>query len=194
MAQTFTIQIPLGFKAPPFNLPDVIIGNTKSYKDIRGEKGTLVVFICNHCPYVIHVIDELVRIGNEYQRKGIGMVMISSNDIENYPEDSPELMVKFAKENKFPFAYLYDETQDVAKAYQAACTPDFNLFDKDDLCVYRGQLDDARPNNGKTVNGKDLRKAMDEILSGNKPDTNQIPSSGCNIKWKTSEGNALKPL
>jgi len=152
------------------------------------------MFICNHCPYVIHVIDELVRIGKEYLPKGIGFVAISANDIENYPEDSPELMKQFASERKFPFPYLYDESQKTARAYQAACTPDYDLFDTKDTCVYRGQLDGSRPQNDRPIDGKDLREALDAVLAGIKPDEKQLPSSGCNIKWKVEDKNPLKPL
>lgn len=194
MAQTFTIQIPLGFKATDFSLPDVISGNSIGFNDIKGKKGTLVIFICNHCPYVLHVIDELVKIGKEYLPKGIGIVAISANDVENYPEDSPVLMKQFALDRDFPFPYLYDESQETAKAYQAACTPDYNLFDVNDNCVYRGQLDDSRPKNNAPVDGKNLRTAIDAVLKGLNPDEKQIPSSGCNIKWKVEDENPLKPL
>ena len=194
MAQTFTIQIPLGFKAPNFNLPDTISGKPFNYNQIKGGKGTLVMFICNHCPYVLHVMDELVKIGKEYQSKGIGFVAISANDIENYPEDSPELMKQFAAERDFPFPYLYDETQETAKAYQAVCTPDYDLFDANDVCVYRGQLDESRPQNDAPINGKNLRIALDAVIAGLKPDEKQLPSSGCNIKWKIEDKNPLKPL
>lgn len=184
MALTPTKQIPLGFNPPGFNLPDVISGENRTYADIKGEKGTLVMFICNHCPYVKHVIDELVNIGLDYMPKGIGMVAINSNDVENYPDDSPENMVVFANKHGFPFAYLYDETQETAKAYDAACTPDYNLFDANDKCVYRGQLDSSRPGNTVPVNGEDLRRALDRVLNGEKVPENQMPSTGCNIKWK----------
>jgi len=194
MAQTFTIKVPLGFKAPDFKLPDTLSGKYFDYKQIKGEKGTLVMFICNHCPYVLHVMDELVRISKEYLPKGIGFVAISSNDVENYPQDSPELMKQFAIDHDFPFPYLYDESQDTAKAYQASCTPDYDLFDAKDVCVYRGQLDESRPQNGAPINGKDLRTALDAVLAGLKPDKKQLPSSGCNIKWKMEDENPLKPL
>jgi peroxiredoxin len=184
MALTPTKPIPLGFQAPAFKLPNVISEKKTTFDDIRGQKGTLVMFICNHCPYVVHVINELVSIGREYMPKGIGMVAINSNDVEKYPADSPAKMVDFAKEKKFPFPYLYDKTQEVAKAYDAACTPDFNLFDKDNKCVYRGQLDSSRPGNDTPVNGADLRRALDQVLRGKAVPEKQIPSSGCNIKWK----------
>lgn len=194
MSETFTIKTSLGFKAPNFQLPDTVSGKNFNYKSIKGEKGTLVMFICNHCPYVLHVMDELVKIGKEYLPKGIGFVAISANDVENYPEDSPELMKKFAADYDFPFPYLYDESQETAKAYQAACTPDYDLFDANDTCVYRGQLDESRPQNGVLIDGKNLRDALDAVLSGIKPSKNQLPSSGCNIKWKIEDKNPLKPL
>ncbi|HMM11029.1 MAG TPA: thioredoxin family protein [Bacteroidales bacterium] len=184
MALTPTKQIPLGFKAPEFSLPDMISGRTLSFGDVKGEKGTLVMFICNHCPYVKHVIHELVRLGNDYLPKGIGFVAINSNDAVKYPEDSPEKMKEFASAHQFPFPYLYDETQEVAKAYDAVCTPDFDLFDGDDRCVYRGRLDGARPGNDVPVTGEDMRKALDQLLSGLEIPKDQQPSMGCNIKWK----------
>jgi thiol-disulfide isomerase/thioredoxin len=184
MALTPTKPIPIGFKAPDFRLTNQISNKQLSYPDIKGEKGTLVMFICNHCPYVKHVVEELVRIGNVYIPQGIGMVAINSNDVENYPEDSPEKMKVFAADHDFPFPYLFDETQEVARAYDAACTPDFNLFDANDRCVYRGQLDGSRPGNEVPVNGKDLRAALDLVLAGKAVPENQIPSTGCNIKWK----------
>jgi peroxiredoxin len=184
MAQTPTTQIPLFFKAPAFKLPDTVSDKDLTFEDIKGTNGTLVFFICNHCPYVVHVIDEIVKIAKEYMPKGIGFVAISSNDVLNFPQDAPEKMKEHAAKWNFPFPYLYDESQDVAKAYQAACTPDFNLFDESDLCIYRGQLDDARPKNDAPINGKDLRAALDALLNGEKNITNQKPSTGCNIKWK----------
>lgn len=184
MALTPTKQIDLGFTAPDFSLPDVISGEHKTYQQIRGDKGTLVMFICNHCPYVKHVIHELVRIGKDYLPKGIGIVAINSNDVKNYPDDSPEKMIEFARQQSFPFPYLFDESQDVARAYDAACTPDYNLFDAEDKCVYRGQLDGSRPGNDKPVNGEDLRRALNQVLNGETVPAKQTPSTGCNIKWK----------
>lgn len=184
MALTPTKQIPLGFKAPEFTLPDMISGRNLSFEDIKGEKGTLVMFICNHCPYVKHVIHELVRLGNDYMPKGIGFVAINPNDAEKYPEDSPEKMKVFAAQHHFPFPYLYDATQDVAKAYDAVCTPDFDLFDANGFCVYRGRLDGARPGNDVAVTGEDMRKALDQLLAGTPIPAEQLPSMGCNIKWK----------
>lgn len=185
MALTPTIHIPLGFKAPEFALPDTVSGNTFSFNDLKGEKGTLVMFICNHCPYVIHVRDELIRIANDYKSKGIGFIAISSNDVENYPEDSPEKMKELADSLNFPFPYLYDETQKVARDYDAACTPDFNLFDANDICVYRGRLDESRPGKEIPITGKDMRDAIDAVLQGKEISEKQYPSMGCNIKWKT---------
>jgi thiol-disulfide isomerase/thioredoxin len=140
--------------------------------------------MCNHCPFVKHIINELVKLIKEYQRKGVAAAGINSNEIESHPEDSPEMMAKTAKEKGFTFAYLYDETQEVAKAYKAACTPDFFLFDKDRKLVYRGQMDDSRPGNGVPITGKDLRAALDAVLKGGKVPAKQKPSMGCNIKWK----------
>lgn len=193
MAETPTIQIPLGFKAPEFKLPDTISNNELAFSDIKGEKGTMVIFICNHCPYVIHVIHEIVNIAREYMLKGIGFVAISSNDVENYPQDAPDKMKEHAIKWNFPFPYLYDESQETARAYQAACTPDYNLFDANDLCIYRGQLDDSRPKNNAPVNGKDLRAALDALLNNEEITINQIPSTGCNIKWKQG-GDSFKKL
>ena len=184
MAETPTKQIPLGFKAPDFNLADTVSGKIKSFDEIKGSKGTVVMFICNHCPYVKHIIHELVRVAKEYFHWGIGFVAISSNDVLNYPQDHPDKMKDFAAEQDFPFPYLYDESQEVAKAYDAACTPDFGVFDADDRCVYRGQFDDSRPGNDKLVSGRDLRKSLDLILAGEPVPEDQIPSVGCNIKWK----------
>ena len=184
MALTPSNMIALGTKAPDFELPDTISGNTLTYEDIRGEKGTLVMFICNHCPYVKHVQEELVRIATDYRGDGIGTVAISSNDVEKYPEDGPDEMRNEARKWNYPFAYLFDETQKVARAYDAACTPDFYVFDKEDQLVYRGQLDSSRPGNGKPLDGKDLRAALTDLVYGNPVSEDQIPSQGCNIKWK----------
>lgn len=185
MARTPTTQIPLGFKAPAFSIPDTVSGKIYTYENLRGDKGTVVIFICNHCPFVIHVREELVRVANDYMSKGFGFVVISSNDVENYPDDAPDKMKTLAEEMNFPFPYLYDEYQDVAKAYDAACTPDFSVFDANDVCVYRGQLDDSRPGNEEPVNGKDLRKVLDYLSEGKDIDFEQKPSLGCNIKWKS---------
>jgi len=184
MALTPTTQIELGFKAPSFNLPNVVTGESNSYDQCKGKNGTLVMFICNHCPYVIHIRQALVRLAKDYQEKGIGFVAISSNNIDVVPQDGPELMKELALEEGFTFPYLYDESQDVAKAYDAACTPDFSLFDENDVCVYRGRLDDSRPGNDLPLTGKDMRNALDKMLNGEKQSEVQFPSLGCNIKWK----------
>lgn len=184
MAATETLRIPLGFKAPDFSLPDTVSGKLLSLADVRGDKATVVMFICNHCPYVKHVNKQLVSLANDYTSRGIAFVAISSNDVVNYPQDAPELMKETALVEGYPFPYLYDETQEVAKAYHAACTPDFSIFDKDLLCVYRGQLDDSRPKNDSVADGKDIRAALDNILTGMPVSEQQIPSLGCNIKWK----------
>jgi thiol-disulfide isomerase/thioredoxin len=184
MAATPSVMMPLGTVAPPFELRDTVSGKQLSLVNLQGEKGTLIMFICNHCPYVLHVNDELVRMAKTYQEKGISFVAISSNDVENYPQDGPELMKVQAKKVGYPFPYLYDETQEIAKAYDAACTPDFFLFDANLKCVYRGQLDGSRPKNDIPVSGKDMRFALDCLLENKKNTTTQIPSIGCNIKWK----------
>lgn len=184
MSRTPSNMLPLGTIAPEFYLKDTNSNESFSFSDIKGEKGTLVIFICNHCPFVHHVLEEIVMIANDYRVQGIGITAISSNDVQNYPQDSPELMTEFAFENKFEFPYLYDETQEVAKAYDAACTPDFYLFDNQDKLVYRGQLDDSRPGNGIPLSGSDLRGAIDGVIYNRIINPDQKPSLGCNIKWK----------
>jgi thiol-disulfide isomerase/thioredoxin len=184
MAATPSNMLELGTIAPKFALVEPLTGKTIKLEDIKSDKATVVMFICNHCPYVIHVNDELVRLGNEYRAKGIGFVGINSNDAVNYPQDGPEKMAEHAKAIGYPFHYLFDETQEVAKAYKAACTPDIYVFDKDLKLVYRGQLDDSRPGSLAEVSGNDLRAALDAILDGKEVNPNQIPSIGCNIKWK----------
>ncbi|QYO63226.1 thioredoxin family protein [Leptolyngbya sp. 7M] len=184
MAATETTQIPLGFRAPNFTLPDAVSGREMSLNELKGENATVVMFICNHCPFVKHVNAELVRLANDYMPKGVSFIAINSNDIENYPEDSPENMKMWAERLGYPFPYLFDETQDLARAYHAACTPDFSIFDKDLLCVYRGQLDGSRPGNNVTNDGRDIRAALDNILAGRPVSSDQRPSLGCNIKWK----------
>ena len=185
MSRTPSNMLALGTIAPEFYLKDTNSADTHlSFEAIKGEKGTLVMFICNHCPFVHHVISEVIRIANDYRVQGIGIVAISSNDVLNFPQDSPELMTEFAFENKFEFPYLYDETQEVAIAYDAACTPDFFLFDKQNSLVYRGQLDDSRPGNGIPLSGSDLRGAIDGVIYNRIINPNQKPSLGCNIKWK----------
>ncbi|WP_353778330.1 redoxin domain-containing protein [Winogradskyella sp. 3972H.M.0a.05] len=184
MARTPSNMLPLSTKAPDFNLFDTTSNSHKTLDTLKGENGTVVMFICNHCPFVVHVNPELVNVANQYSERGIGFIAISSNDVVNYPQDGPELMTKHALENNYPFPYLYDETQNVAKAYDAACTPDLYLFDSELKLVYRGQLDDSRPGNGIPVSGKDLRSSIDNLLKGNPIDALQKPSIGCNIKWK----------
>ncbi len=184
MALTDSNMLPLGTQASDFSLPDSISGTDKTFSDIKGDKGTLVIFSCNHCPFVIHVNHEIVAIANQYMPQGLGVVAISSNDVENYPADSPDKMTIVAKVLQYPFPYLYDETQEVAKAYDAACTPDFYLYDSDDKLVYRGRLDGSRPGNGIPVTGADLRSAIDATIMDIKDISPQIPSAGCNIKWK----------
>lgn len=184
MAETPSAMVQLGSKAYDFTLPDTISGKQISLDEIKSDKATVVMFICNHCPYVIHIVEKLSEVVKEYQEKGISFVAISSNDVENYPQDSPDKMKEFAAVHKFTFPYLYDETQEVAKAYKAECTPDIFVYDKDLTLVYRGQFDDSRPSKDTPVTGKDLKAALDNILAGNPVDENQIPSVGCNIKWK----------
>lgn len=184
MAATPSAMINLGTKAPEFNLPDVVSRNLVSLNQYKSDKATVIMFICNHCPYVKHIFNGLVILTNEFIPKGISFIAISSNDVVNYPEDSPEKMKELALELGFQFPYLYDESQDVARAYQAECTPDFFVYDKGLKLVYRGQFDDSRPGNNIPVTGNDLRKALEAILSGEEVDKNQKPSIGCNIKWK----------
>lgn len=185
MAVTPSNMLPIGTKAPDFNLYDAVSGRQKSLDELKSDKGTLVMFICNHCPYVKHVNPELVRLANDYKEKGISFIAISSNDVESHPQDSPDKMKQVAKDQGYPFPYLYDETQEVAKAYKAACTPDFFLFDGDLKLIYRGRLDESSPGNNKPLNGKDLRNALDKLLVGGTiPEEEQVPSMGCNIKWK----------
>jgi peroxiredoxin len=183
MVRTPSTMLPLGTQAPDFELINVD-GRVMSLADAAGPKGTVVMFICNHCPFVKHVADQLAALGRDYSSSGIGFVAISSNDVSTHPADSPEQMVREAEERGYPFPYLYDETQDVAKEYHAACTPDFYLFDAGRNLVYRGQLDSSRPGNDIPVTGGDLREAIDSLLAGRPPVSEQKPSIGCNIKWK----------
>jgi peroxiredoxin len=185
MAKTESNMLPLGTPAPDFRLPDTVSGKTLTFDDIVGSRATLVMFICNHCPFVKHVLDELVRLSRDYRDQGIGMVAISSNDITGYPQDRPERMKELAESLGFGFPYLYDASQNIARAFDAACTPDFYLFDGDRNLVYRGQLDDSRPGNGITVDGRDLRAAIDAVLNDRPVNKHQKPSIGCNIKWKS---------
>ena len=184
MALTSSNPFPLGTLAPEFSLLDTVTDKTINLQQLKGEYGTVIMFICNHCPFVIHVNEALIKLANEYIKKGFGFIAISSNNVENYPQDGPELMKQTAKKLGYPFPYLYDESQDVAKAYDAACTPDIYVFDKDLKATYHGQLDDSRPGNKKPVTGKDLRLALEAILNDKVLLETQKPSIGCNIKWK----------
>ncbi len=180
-------MLPLGTPAPSFNLPDVTTGQKVSLSDASKKELLLVIFLCQHCPYVKHIQDELARLGKEYSSKNVGILAISSNDVKNYPEDSPEHLKKMAAECGFNFPVLYDETQEVAKAYRAACTPEFYLFDSKRALVYRGQLDDSRPKNTLPITGKDLRNALDSALAHQPIEGEQKPGIGCNIKWKPGQ-------
>jgi len=184
MARTESKMLPLGTKAPDFKLIDTVDDTNKTLKGLKGINGTVIMFICNHCPFVKHVNQEISNLAKDYKSKGIGFIAISSNDIENYPQDGPDFMKQNAIDQDFIFPYLYDQTQEVAKAYNAACTPDFYLFDEDTKLVYRGQLDDSRPGNDIPVNGRDLRQAIDALLNNEAFNSTQKPSIGCNIKWK----------
>ena len=183
MARTPSNMVSLGTLAPSFKLLNTIDNKIIISDNYFNKKGTIIMFICNHCPFVIHVLDEIISITKKYDKE-ISFIAISSNDIVNYPEDSPELMKKLAEEKKFNFPYLFDETQEVAKKYDAACTPDFFIYNSDKQLVYRGQLDNSRPGNDVPVTGHDLRKAIDSLIKGEEIDKNQKPSIGCNIKWK----------
>lgn len=185
MALTESTMKELGSPLPPFALPDVVTGRMVSPDDFADRKALLVMFICRHCPYVKHVEQELARLGRDYADKPVGIIAISSNDAVNYPEDAPESLKEQALQLGFRFPYCYDESQEVARAFQAACTPDFFLYDAERKLVYRGQLDDSRPGNGRPVTGRDLRAAIDAVLEGRPVSTDQRPSAGCNIKWKS---------
>jgi peroxiredoxin len=184
MARTLSSMKELGSQAPEFQLRDVVTGKRISRADVAGPKGMLVMFICRHCPFVKHVQDELAKIGRDYAGRGIGIVAISSNDVASHPEDSPTKLAYQAQELQFNFPYLFDETQDVARAYDAQCTPDFFLYDGNAKLVYRGQLDDSRPGSDIPVTGKDLRAALDALIAGRDISTEQRASLGCNIKWR----------
>lgn len=187
MSETPSNMMPLGTQAPDFTLPDTVSGADKSLTDMAGTRATVVMFICNHCPYVKHINAELVRLGNDYLPQGVGFVAISANDVDDRAEDAPDKMRELAQQEGYPFPYLYDASQAVAKAYDAACTPDFFVFDANLECAYRGQLDGSRPGNDKPVNGADMRAALDAIIAGKAvPEADQIPSQGCNIKWKAA--------
>ncbi|MCL2011286.1 MAG: thioredoxin family protein [Cystobacterineae bacterium] len=183
MARTSTISIPLGYEAPDFSLWDVVSEKHLSLAELRGPKATVVVFACNHCPFVKHVWDALLSLARDYLPKGVGFVVINSNNFKAYPEDAPDKMKALALEKNFPFPYLVDTTQKVAKAYVAACTPDFSVFNFKLHCIYRGRLDGARPENDIPPSGEDLRQVLDLLLAGKPVPTEQKPSVGCNIKW-----------
>ena len=184
MALAESNMLPLGTQAPTFTLPDTVSGKNLSLTDIKSDKATVMMFICNHCPYVIHVNEEMVRLAADYQAKGVAFVAISSNDVDNYPQDGPDKMKAHAAANGYNFPYLYDASQSVAKAYDAACTPDFYIFDGELNLTYRGRLDASSPGNGKPVTGAELRAALDAVLTGGDIAERQYPSMGCNIKWK----------
>ncbi len=184
MALTLSNMLALGTKAPGFNLPDTVSGNMLNLDDLKSDKATVVMFLCNHCPFVLHVNEALVGLAKEYQSKGVAFVAISSNDVVNYPQDGPDKMKIHAKDVGYTFPYLYDESQDVAKAYEAACTPDFYVFNKGLELVYRGQMDGSRPGSGIPVTGADLQETLDAVLSGQSAPSIQKPSMGCGIKWK----------
>ncbi|MEJ2754318.1 MAG: thioredoxin family protein [Gammaproteobacteria bacterium] len=188
MALTSSVMRDLGTALPSFTLPNVtnVLAKSISQHDALGEKGILVAFICNHCPYVVHIRDVFTTLANSWVDRGLGVVAISANDVENYPQDGPEAMADLAQELGFRFPYLYDETQDVAKAFDAVCTPDFFLFDAAGKLVYRGQFDASRPGNDQAITGSNLSQAVERLLHGQEPLAEQLPSVGCNIKWKTA--------
>ena len=196
MARTESSMLALGTSAPDFTLPNVVTNRELSLKDAAGPKGVLVMFICRHCPFIKHLEKALAQFGRDYQNKGIGIVAISSNDAQNFPEDAPASLAQQAKQLGFVFPYLYDETQQAARAYDAACTPDFFLFDSTLKLVYRGQFDASRPGNEVPITGKDLRAAFDAVLAGKPVNPDQHPSIGCNIKWKSLRRSAAmeRPL
>lgn len=183
MALTESNMVPIGTQAPNFHIRDTVSDRYYSLDDLKSEKATVIMFICNHCPYVIHVNPELVKMANDYKSKGVSFIAISSNNVETHPEDSPDKMALVAKVLRYPFPYLYDKHQEVAKAYDAACTPDFYVFDGEMKLSYRGRLDGSRPGSSVPLTGEDLRKAIDMTLEG-KAVEEQIPSAGCGIKWK----------
>lgn len=183
MAEKSTMRA-LGSRAPGFELPDTVSGETVSLDELKSDTATVVMFICNHCPYVKHVNEELVRLSDEYKEKDVSFVAISANDTEAYPEDSPKKMKEYAERLGYGFPYLYDESQEVARAYAAACTPDFFVYDKDLKLVYRGRLDASTPGNDEPLTGRDLRQALDAVIAGDDVPAEQYPSMGCSIKWK----------
>ncbi len=183
MVLTSSLDLPIGASAPYFSLPNVLDGKIVSLDEFKGKKGVLVMFICNHCPYVKHIRGKLVELVHEYMERGIGVVAINSNSTMTHPQDGPESMKELALKEKWKFPFLFDETQETAKAYKAVCTPEFFLLDSDFKLYYHGQFDDSRPGNDVPVTGNDLKKAFDGLLSGQPPPTNQRPSAGCSIKW-----------
>ncbi|MGH8459279.1 MAG: thioredoxin family protein [Nevskiales bacterium] len=191
MALTPSNMLPLGTTAPAFRLPDVVSGRTLALSDLKSDRATVVMFICNHCPYVKHVNPELIRVAHDYQPKDVSFVAISSNDITSHPDDAPEKMKDVAQRLGYPFPYLYDETQTVARAYQAACTPDLYIFDGNLKLAYRGRLDGSTPGNEVPLTGQDLRAALDAVLLGRAVGSDQKPSMGCNIKWKRQVAKSL---
>lgn len=184
MTRTPSNMMPLGTKAPDFKLIEPLTNKYRSLCELKSKKATVIMFICNHCPFVKHIQMELIKLSNDYIDKGVSFIAINSNDSKKYSEDSPENMAEEAKKYRYPFPYLYDETQEIAKKYQAACTPDFYIFDNHLKCVYRGQLDSSRPGNNIPVTGTDIRNALESILNGKPITQDQFPSLGCNIKWK----------
>ena len=188
MAETPSTMLPLGTPVPAFRLEDAVTGRKVTESDATGREALLVMFICNHCPFVLHVLEEIGRIASDYEPRGVAVIAINSNDVRNYPQDGPDRMRELALREDWSFPFLLDETQEVAKAFRAACTPDFFLFDGGGGLAYRGQLDDSRPGNGLPVTGRDLRAALDAVLAGEPVAEAQLPSVGCNIKWK--RGNA----
>ena len=184
MAYTFSNQLPIGFTAPDFQLPDVVSGEIRSLQELKSDSATVILFICNHCPYVKHVNKGIAELANDYRAKGVAFIAISANDAEAFPDDAPEFLKKQAIEHGFNFPYLYDETQQVAKAYKAACTPDFYVFNKALKLEYHGRMDEANHKNNAPNDGKDIRNALDKVIKGQPADNLQTPSSGCNIKWK----------
>jgi len=184
MARTESNLMPLGISAPDFSLPDTRSDETLSLSDVQGELATVIMFICNHCPYVKHIKSEIARLASDYQSRGVAFAAISSNDVAQYPADGPDKMKETAKKWKFKFPYLYDESQEVAKAYDAACTPDIYVFDNSLKLVYHGQLDESRPDNKNPITGRDIRMALDSLVAGVAVSKDQTSSVGCNIKWK----------
>ena len=185
MARTESYMLPLNTKAFDFTLTNSVDQKQVSLNQVKGISGTLIIFMCNHCPYVLHLLDKMVEVSKNIKEWRINTIAISSNDVENFPEDRPELMRKLALKKSFGFPYLYDETQEIARAYQAACTPDFYLFDHDLKLVYRGRFDNARPKNNNPITGKDLMNACQRLSKGIAQEREQVPSLGCNIKWKS---------